>query len=165
MKADSVWNFFFPELTKKFFIRFGIVLVTAFIFFKFICLPLFINGRSMEPTYGARGLNFCWRPVFWFSSPKRQQIVIVRYAGYDEMLLKRLVAFEGEAVEFRNGVLYIDGKALDEPYVKYPCDWNMPVRIVEKNKVYVVGDNRSMLIDEHKFGQVDKSRIAGVPLW
>ena len=81
------------------------------------------------------------------------------------LLLKRIVAFEGETVEFHNGDLYIDGKLLDEPYVKYVSDWNLPPRKVKKGNVYVVGDNRSMPIEQHQFGQVAKDRIYGAPLW
>lgn len=90
---------------------------------------------------------------------------MVRFSGEKIMLLKRIIALEGEKVEFRNGALYINDKSIYEPYVKYPCDWNLAPRIVEKGKVYVVGDNRSMHIDLHDFGQVSISRIVGKPLW
>ena len=81
------------------------------------------------------------------------------------MLLKRVVAREGEQVEFRDGELFVDGKEIEEPYVRYPCDWNLPTRQVEENHIYVVGDNRNMPIENHHFGQASKSRIMGVPLW
>ena len=81
------------------------------------------------------------------------------------MLLKRVVAIEGEQVEFREGRLLVGGKELEEPYVRYPCRWNLSPRRVEKDCVYVVGDNRNMPIENHHFGQTLKSRIIGVPLW
>ncbi len=81
------------------------------------------------------------------------------------MLLKRVVAREGEWVEFRDGKLFIDGEAIDEPYVRYPCAWNLPPRRVEKDAIYVVGDNRSMPVENHHFGQASKSRVVGGPLW
>ncbi len=92
-------------------------------------------------------------------------MVTVRFAGNKVMLLKRVVAVEGERVEFRDGKLFVDGKPVDEPYVRYPCDWNLPPRRVEKGSVYVVGDNRSMPIEDHYFGQTSINRIVGVPLW
>jgi len=76
-----------------------------------------------------------------------------------------VVALEGESVEFREGKLWIDGKELEEPYVQYPCDWNLPPRQVERECVYVVGDNRSMPIENHYFGQTPVRRIMGAPLW
>ncbi len=81
------------------------------------------------------------------------------------MLLKRVVALEGEEVAFRQGKLLINGEELEEPYLRYPCDWNLPARKVEKESVYVVGDNRSMPMENHYFGQTSIRRIVGVPLW
>ena len=156
---------FFPKITRLFLIRLGIIIVCAYPFFAYICIPLYINGASMEPTYNRFGFNFCWRPSYWFSSPKRHDIVIVRFAGKKIMLLKRLVAFEGETVEFRDGKLLVNGVLLNEPYVRYPCDWNLPPRKVEKGNIYVVGDNRSMPILGHEFGQTSLIRVMGVPLW
>ena len=68
-------------------------------------------------------------------------------------------------VEIRNGVLYINGKELDEPYVKYDCDWNLSLREVPKGKIFVLGDNRSMPIREHVGGMIDRDRLAGIPVW
>ena len=81
------------------------------------------------------------------------------------MLLKRVVGLEGEIVEFRNGELFIDQAELSEPYVKYPCDWNLPPRKVKTGNVYVVGDNRNVPIHAHDFGQTPIERIIGAPLW
>ena len=92
-------------------------------------------------------------------------MVTVRFAGSRVMLLKRVVAREGEQVEFRDGKLFVDGKEIEEPYVRYPCSWNLPPRGVEQDGIYVVGDNRNMPIENHHFGQASKKRIMGVPLW
>jgi signal peptidase I len=119
----------------------------------------------MEPTYHDRSFNFCWRPGYAFSEPKRADVVLIRFAGHKVMLLKRVVASAGETVEFRDGRLFVDGRILSEPYVSFPCDWNMPPRRVEEGHVYVVGDNRSMSIERHYFGQAARNRIMGVPLW
>lgn len=92
-------------------------------------------------------------------------MVAVRFAGNRVMLLKRIVALEGEQVEFRNGRLFVNGQLIDEPYVVYPCDWNLQPRHVEKDSVYVVGDNRNMPMERHYFGQAAIRRVIGVPLW
>jgi hypothetical protein len=59
----------------------------------------------------------------------------------------------------------MNGKALDEPYVKNGCDWNMSRREVPKGKIFVLGDNRSMPMTEHMGGMIDQSRLAGIPIW
>ena len=158
-------QFFFPSFTPKFLIRVCLVALFAYLFFGYLCIPFTIQGMSMEPTYRNGGVNFCWRLHTLFSEPKRYDVVTVRFAGSKVMLLKRVVAREGEQVEFRDGGLFIDGKKIEEPYVRYPCHWNLPPRRVEEDCVYVVGDNRSMPIECHHFGQASKNRIMGVPLW
>ena len=158
-------QFFFPSLTPKFLIRVSAVALFAYLFFGHICTPRLIKGKSMEPTYQNGSFNFCWKWRYLFLKPKRCEVVAVRFAGSKVMLLKRVVALEGERVEFRQGKLFVDAKEMDEPYVHYPCHWNLPPRKVEKDCLYVVGDNRNMPIENHFFGQASMKRIVGVPLW
>jgi len=92
-------------------------------------------------------------------------VVVVRFAGDKVTLLKRVVATEGEEVEFRDGRLFVNGRLIEEPYVRSPSPWNLSPRKVDKNCVYVVGDNRSMPIGNHYFGQASTERVMGGPLW
>lgn len=155
----------FPRVNRRLIVRLLVVAACAYGFFGFVCLPMHIRGASMEPTYRDGGFTFVWRPMYWFREPRRHEVVLVRLAGPRVMYLKRVVALDGELVEFRSGTLYINGSPLVEPYVKLPCDWNQaPVR-VRSGAVYIVGDNRSVPIEEHQFGQVDKKRIAGGMVW
>lgn len=158
-------QFLFPSLTPKYLIRVAIVALVTALFFGYILIPLRIDGKSMEPTYRDGSFNFCWRLAYVFSEPKRQDVVLVRFAGSKVMLLKRVIALEGEQVEFRDGRIFVDGKELDEPYITYPCNWNLSPRKVETGNVYVVGDNRNMPIEGHNFGQTSKKRIRGTPAW
>lgn len=162
---SAVSNFFFPKLTRAFAVRLLCTVVFCFVFFKFICKPVWLNGGSMEPNYHSGSFNFCWTPVYWFRDPRAGDVVALRYEGDRVMLLKRIIAGEGDTVEFRHGILYVNGKTLDEPYVKFnEGKWNLPPRKVAAGNVYVVGDNRGMPIEQHKFGQIRKSRIQGTLL-
>jgi signal peptidase I len=165
MFKNKIRQFFFPSLTSKFLVRASLVALFAYLFFGYLCNPFTIRGISMEPTYHDGGVNFCWRLRYLFSEPKRFDVVAIRFSGSKVMLLKRVVAQAGERVEFRDGRLFVDGKQIKERYVRYPCNWNLSPRRVEKDCVYVVGDNRSMPIENHHFGQALKSRIMGSPLW
>lgn len=77
------------------------------------------------------------------------------------MLLKRIVALAGETVEFRGGLLYVDGNLIEEPYVRNRSGWELPPRIVTPGHIYVVGDNRGTAINRHRFGEVNVNRIVG----
>ncbi|RPI99618.1 MAG: signal peptidase I [Deltaproteobacteria bacterium] len=162
---QGVRQFFFPSITPGFLTRTLCIGVLAYLFFGYVCLPFRIKGISMEPTYHDGGFNFCWRPSYLFSQPRRHDVVAVRFAGNRVMLLKRVVALEKEEFEFIDGKLFVDRKEIAEPYVRYPYHWNLPPRLVEKGSVYVVGDNRDMPIEHHYFGQTSVKRILGAPLW
>jgi len=158
-------QFFFPSLTSAFLIRAGCVALLAYLIFGHLLTPFRIKGHSMEPAYQNGEVNFCWRVRYLFSTPKRGDVVVIRFTGQRLTLLKRVVALEGEEVEFRDGRLFINGKEWNEPYIYFPYHWTLPPRRVEPNSVYVVGDNRSGLMQNHFFGQASLARILGGPLW
>jgi signal peptidase I len=147
---------------KKRIVRILVISVTAWLFFSYVLVPLKIQGRSMEPTYHDGGFGFCWRQRFFFTPPRPGDVVAIRFAGKSVLLLKRVVAVAGDTVEFRHGVLYVNDRPVNEPYVKFRSDaWNLPLRTVGPNKVYVVGDNRGVPMERHHFGQVEMRRILG----
>ena len=156
---------FKPRMGKLYFVRVAVIALLALGFFGFLCRPMYLNGGSMEPNYHSGTLNFCWTPTYWFREPSRGDVVVLRYAGEKIQLLKRIVGLPGDTIEFRNGDLYVNGKVQDEPYVKLPkADWNLKPRKVSEGHYYVVGDNRSMPMRQHKFGEIRQSRVEGALL-
>ena len=146
-------------------IRIGSIAAATVLVCLFILRPMIINGESMMPTYSSRGFTFAFLPYFKIYEPERKQIVILKHAGFNTFLLKRVLAFPGETVEIKKGVLYVNGNPVDEPYVKNGCDWNFSRHEVPAGKIFVLGDNRSMPLQNHMGGMIDKSRLAGVPIW
>lgn len=165
MTAGTIRRFLFPRPDRRYLVRVLIVALTAFVIFKFVLIPFRISGDSMWPTYRNGGMNFCFTLAFLFSDPVRADVVTIRLAGNRAMLLKRIVALENDTVEFRDGRLLVNQQVVPEPYVSGPCDWNLPPRTVKPGHVYVVGDNRSVPMDRHHFGQTPVERIVGEPLW
>jgi len=51
--------------------------------------------------------------------PKRGELVIFKSPIEWRTLVKRCIALPGDVVEIKNKVLYVNGKKLDEPYVKH----------------------------------------------
>ena len=163
-ERGGVVDFFLPRPTPGFFIRMGVVARVAVVLFGFVLIPCVIDGESMMPTFPSKGVTLNWRGKYLFREPRRGDVVIIRY---DDKVyyLKRIVGLPGDTIAFYNGELYVNYKKLDEPYVKYLCDWNLAPREVKPGHYYVVGDNRSQHIRDHKFGQVHRKRIDGAPLW
>ena len=158
-------KFLFPQISPYYILRVAAVTVGAYLFFSYVCIPIKIKGISMEPNYSDGSYNLIWRAVYFYRSPEVSEVVGVRLAGKNIMLLKRVVALEGDTVEFRKGKLMVNGKTKDEPYLRYPCNWELEKRKVEKGSIYVVGDNSDMPMRNHVFGQTDLNRIVGVALW
>ena len=141
--------------------RLVVLIVTCVITFKFILLPIRIEGISMQPTHHNGQFNCINCLAYLFHEPRRGDIVSVRLAGKHIMFMNRIIGLPGETVAFQEGHAFINGKLLNEPYVKLPCDWEMEPVQCSPNEYYVVGDNRSMPIDLHTKGRAERERIIG----
>ncbi|HXT10761.1 MAG TPA: signal peptidase I [Candidatus Angelobacter sp.] len=148
---------------KRTLVRALVLALFCFVFFKFfvfkyIVLPVRIEGYSMFPTYHDWGINFVNRLAYRHSDPQRGDVVGIRMAGPSIMLMKRIVGLPGETVAFENGKLMINGKQIPEPYLKHhsPAPFMDPVKL-GANEYYVIGDNR-MNSDQ---GRIDRDRIMG----
>jgi signal peptidase I len=142
-------------------VRIAVLVVTCFITFKFILLPIRIEGISMLPTYHNNQIRCLNRLAYLRHEPRRGDIVSVRMAGLSYMYMKRIIGLPGETVSFRNGHACINGQPLDEPYLKFSCDWEKPPVVCGPNQYYVVGDNRSMPFEFHTQGRAERDHIVG----
>jgi signal peptidase I len=158
-------SFLTPKPTKLFFLRLFCVSATTYFIFRFLLLPIYIQGKSMEPTVQDGALHMCWRPQYLFSPPKRFDIVTIRFAGQKVLLLKRIVGLPGETIAYDNGQLYINGVFVPEPHIKIQSSWNLTPRKISADAYYVLGDNRSVPLRQHQFGAVSPNRILGKMIW
>jgi len=142
-------------------IRIAVLVVTCFVTFKFILLPIRIEGISMLPTYHEHQFNAVNRLAFLRHEPRRGDIISVRLAGTSIMFMKRIVGLPGETVSFHAGRVFINGQALAEPYLKLPCDWEAKPITCGLTQYYVVGDNRSMPFSLHTQGRAERDHIVG----
>lgn len=149
-----------PKLTL---IRVAILIITCTVLFMYVLLPIRVDGPSMLPTYREHSVNIINRLAYNHSDPKRGDVVAVRYTGTSVMLMKRVVALPGETIEFVDGRVLINGRFLDEPYLKYSCDWSLKPdhNVMRDDEYYVVGDNRSMPFELHTQGAARRIRIIG----
>ncbi|MBR3269332.1 MAG: signal peptidase I [Oscillospiraceae bacterium] len=93
----------------------------------------------------------------------------IRSDGKDKRIVKRLIAQSGQQVniDFIEGIVYVDGKALEEPYTnclsKQQCaTFDFPLTVPE-GYVFVLGDNREVSLDSRdpRVGLVPRSEIVG----
>jgi signal peptidase I len=146
--------------------RVAALIIVSIIVFGFVLEPIRVQGISMLPTYRNRQFDFVNRLAYLFHEPRRGDVVAIRLvAGPHVMYMKRIVGLPGETVGFHRGFLLVNGKAMFEPYVKTPCDWELPPRTVAPDQVYVVGDNRGMPAIDHDKGMASRRLIVGKVLF
>lgn len=142
-------------------IRLAVTVVLLVCTARFMLIPIRMQGPSMRPTYEDRGINLLNRLAYLRRGPSRGDVVAIRLAGPSIMFMKRVVGLPGETVEFIDGQLYVNGQPQKEPYVKFPCHWDMPKQRLSPTQYFVVGDNRDMPIQDHTFGVAERARILG----
>jgi signal peptidase I len=124
-------------------------------------LPVRAYGESMRPTYEPGSFHLVNLWAYWRRPPARGDVVAIRLAGRHAVYVKRIVGLPGERVEIVSGVVHIDGRPLEEPYVKFRARWQVPLVALGRDEYFVVGDNRGMRRDLHEFGIVHRGRIVG----
>ena len=149
-------------------VRIAILVVVSYVLLQFVFLPVRVEGVSMLPTYRTGRIGFVNRLAYVSHEPKRFDIVSIRFSDVSlhffrksAMLMKRVVGLPGETVAFVDGQLVINGKVIDEPYVKSRCRWEMEPELLGPDEFFVVGDNRAMPLDDHEHGKAARERIVG----
>ncbi|MED9968434.1 MAG: signal peptidase I [Ruminococcus sp.] len=127
-----------------------------------------VQGASMDTTLesGEKVIttNFMY-------TPKSGDIVVIsKGEHHDSPIIKRVIAVEGQRIEldYDNDKIYVDGKELNEPYLKCStfggrcADYNIP-SVVPEGKLFVLGDNRGVSLDSRssEIGLIDKENVVG----
>ncbi len=98
-----------------------------------------------------------------FHGPERGDIVILHHpvTGQERELVKRVIGLPGERLRIRDGVVYINGRELIEPYVKEPWRGDLPELTIPEGMYFVMGDNRNNSLDSRVFGPVREDLVVG----
>jgi len=137
-----------------------------------LMLVLFINvfvaeaalveeGPSMQPNLYRGDRVMTEKVSYRFAAPRRGDVVIVHRPAPEKSLIKRVVALSGEVVEVRQGHVWIDGEAIEEPWVTYFGGPDYGPARVPADHVFVLGDNRPNSRDSREIGPVPLSAVRG----
>jgi signal peptidase I len=136
----------------------GLAVVLALSVHTWVGELVTIDGPSMQPNLWKDEKVLVGRVEYYFAEPKRGDIVLVRFPGSDLNYIKRVIATGGEQLAISNGIVFIGGKQLDEPYTAEPAWEDMDEITVPEGSIYVMGDNRN---DSHDSRSPD---VGPIPL-
>ncbi|MCD8087935.1 MAG: signal peptidase I [Oscillospiraceae bacterium] len=143
-----------------------LALIACVLLFVFVARVIDVVGYSMVPTLDDGDKIIITR---WAGDYEQGDIVVLRKETLrEEPIVKRVIAVEGQTVDidFTLGIVYVDGVALDEPYVNELTytqeDFEGPITVPE-GCVFVMGDNRNNSTDSRdaRVGCVDTRYIMG----
>jgi len=149
----------------EFVVMLGAAVVLALLIRTFVVEPYRVPSGSMIPTIEIGDQLIVNKFVFRFRKPAYGDVVILDDpTGETPMLIKRVIAVGGQTVDVRQGRVWVDGTALDEPYThgqaNLPGTVKLPITL-PPDTVWVMGDNRMHSKDSRFLGPQPVSGVHG----
>jgi signal peptidase I len=121
-----------------------------------------VQSISMEPTLHEGQYLVVSKFAYWLRPPQRGDIVVLDPPDQRSQIpyIKRLIGLPGDQVEVRNGRVWINGVALNEPYVSGPPLYERTFEL-RSGEYLVLGDNRNNSSDSHVWGTVPEENLIG----
>ena len=192
LEQDEKRKPFWRELPVLIVIAFAAALLIK----TFLLQAFYIPSASMEPTLRSGDRVLVEKVGYLFGNPGRGDVVVFeREVGIlppedgsfiedigdgirglfgfptegSQDFIKRVMAVEGDTIEARDGVIYVNGEAVDEPYLpEGTTTTDFPPYPVPEGEIFVMGDNRGNSDDSRGFGGLPVDDVIGrafVVIW
>jgi len=144
----------------------GGALLVAFVVKTFLFQAFFIPSPSMVPTLEVDDRVLVNKLSYRLHDVHRGDVVVFERPPNDpggiRDLIKRVVAIGGDTIETRGDTLFVNDKAVNEPYVKTSSIGGAVTRrTIPSGQVFVMGDNRTNSSDSRVFGPIEQDTIVG----
>ena len=97
---------------------FVLIILIALLLRIYVWKPVIVEGHSMDPTLADKERLI----IVKTTNIKRQKIVVAKEldlnSGKEKNIVKRVIGLPGDTIKFDADVLTINGKVVDEPYLK-----------------------------------------------
>ena len=136
----------------------------------FLGRPFTVSGASMYPTLhnGDRMI------LSKIGDINRFDVVVLKAPDENVEYIKRVIGIPGDILEMKQGVLYINGKKIEQPFINTEALQKQTVFIddftlqsligetkIPAGKYFVMGDNRGVSRDSRMIGLIDRAAIEG----
>ncbi|QXE03346.1 signal peptidase I [Terribacillus sp. DMT04] len=150
----------------------GILIAVLFVFRSYFYFPSTVYGESMAPTLEDQNKIIISR----IGDIKRFDEIVFRAPNEEASYVKRVIGIPGDTIEYRNDVLYVNGKKYAEPYLNEMKNGmqgdtlftnNFKLRdvigedTIPDGYLFVMGDNRRNSKDSRMFGLIPQSSVIG----
>lgn len=140
------------------------IIVLVILIRLFLVTPIIVNGPSMNDTLYNNDVMILNKIGYQINGVKRFDVVVIKYG--DDHIIKRVIGLPGEIVKYKNGVLYVNGKKIDEPFIDQKTEDFSTSSLIKNgvipvNTYFVVGDNRNNSYDSRYIGFIKKADIMG----
>lgn len=153
----KVWKEWIPAII--------IGLVITFLMRTFVFQIVHVYGASMEPNFHNNDIVFMEKWTGEWGSYKIGDVIIVDDVkisnNVSEALIKRVVGVAGDELWVKDGILYRNGKKIDEEYIKEKIKSDMKKIKVPEGEVFAMGDNRNNSSDSRVFGPFSLDHVRG----
>jgi signal peptidase I len=142
----------------------SITVLFCFFIVTFVAQPVRVQGASMQPRIEDNERILINKAIYRFQGVERGDVVVFYYPRDPSVsYIKRVIGLPGDKVEIRGGAVYVNEKAIEEPYLlsEYRDRYDMPETVVERGHYFVMGDHRSSSMDSRSFGSVPEKYIYG----
>ena len=136
----------------------------SFLIITFLYQPVRVEGTSMMPGLQDQERLFINKFEYRFEPVHRGDIIVFHYPlDPAKSYIKRVIALPGDDLRIVDGQVYVNGKALKEPYVplRFRDQRSYPNTVLPPHEFFVMGDHRSISSDSRDFGPVKRSLIYG----
>lgn len=121
-----------------------------------------VHGQSMFPSLQDGQYLIASKISYWLHVPERGDIVVLDPPKQqsDVPYIKRLIGLPGDVIEIREHRVWVNGVALNEPYIEVPTSYTGNWTVTADNYL-VLGDNRNNSSDSHAWGLLPRENILG----
>ena len=143
-----------------------LIAVAVFALLRLTVQSYTVKMSSMEPNFYQGYCIMVSKVTYRSSGPQRGDVIVFDPPFTSEYpFIKRVIGLPGETVEITDEEVFVNGMALDEPYIMASPDYTMPATEIPESEYLVLGDNRNNSNDSHTGWLVPRGNIVGKALF